>query len=61
MKIPCAKNCPERNSTCHSSCPRYKEFRAAKDIERAERIKRSELQMAIAEAEYKRYRKTERK
>ena len=26
MKIPCVKECPERNKYCHKNCQKYKEY-----------------------------------
>ena len=37
MKPPC-RGCPERESLCHASCPKYLKFRAEKDRECAERV-----------------------
>ena len=30
---PCTKTCPDRSSTCHATCKKYKEFREEKDRE----------------------------
>ena len=44
MENPCKKDCPDRNSTCHGSCPRYKEFKEflAKEKEAIEKRKQTD-------------------
>jgi hypothetical protein len=61
MNSPCDKNCPERSPTCHSMCERYQSYHKKKLAENAERLKQKQIQMAIADAEYKRYRKSGRR
>jgi hypothetical protein len=36
---PCKPDCPKRNATCHSLCPKYKEWRAEKDRENEQKNK----------------------
>lgn len=45
-KSPC-KDCDERYLGCHSKCSKYKEFRAAKDKEIEENLKRARFHSAF--------------
>ena len=45
-KSPC-KGCDERYLGCHSKCAKYKEFRAAKDKEIEENLKRARFHSAF--------------
>lgn len=37
-KAPCL-NCPDRSPTCHGECEKYKQFKAEREVENAERYK----------------------
>lgn len=47
---PCDRDCPERTSTCHSTCGKYKTFRERKDQELHERSLESARLNPISEA-----------
>ena len=50
---PCEKDCPERSSTCHASCKRYKPYQEACMKESEERIIRADAKAASLESVYK--------
>lgn len=41
---PCTKDCPERSVTCHGTCKRYLDARAANEKERQEIRKKAKYQ-----------------
>lgn len=43
---PCRKDCPNRAADCHVWCEKYRDFRAWKEEEYAERAARAALQEA---------------
>lgn len=44
---PCEKDCPERSSTCHSTCERYLKYRERKIAECEERAKTANLEGCV--------------
>ena len=44
LKLPCSKVCPDRRVGCHSSCPKYKDFRDELDRINARRKAENDLE-----------------
>ena len=52
---PCAKDCPERNASCHASCEKYIAYREQKDAELEARNKAVSVICDIYTARKERY------
>ena len=48
---PCARDCPDRSPTCHATCPRYAEYRAARDRVLAARERERDVRSYIIDTE----------
>ena len=53
MRNPCAKDCPDRDSWCHSNCERYEAYNAENEARRLERL----AQIPVNEMEIERSRR----
>ena len=43
MKIPCQKDCPDRNATCHAECEKYLAFSREQEKRRIENQRKVDL------------------
>jgi len=54
MRIPCGRDCPDRNAECHAVCEQYREYRKVKDEEAVERQRKREADAELSEMSRKR-------
>lgn len=46
MEIPCVKDCPDRNETCHGSCEKYKAYAVWREEVKKEKREQYALEAA---------------
>ena len=61
MKIPCSKDCKDRNESCHATCEKYITWSTAREEERTRRFKESNLDHQITGVEIARRDKRRRR
>ena len=49
MKVPCAKDCPDRAMTCHSTCKKYLDFVKENEAAKKKKCRENNIDYALAE------------
>ena len=55
MKVPCAKDCPDRSATCHCTCKKYLDFVKEHKLAKEKKYKDDDVTYALVDIKKRLY------